>query len=445
MRMAPGLFGQRLSLMEMLEAATFAAHARLHGVPYFGALFVCRLPLESYVGHLRALAVIHAELERELDACRDDRVGSVWRADMRKLPLLEHDLHVFEPRTVADIREAAEVAVAAVDQLRPQALEQPLAVLGWLYVLEGSALGARVLEPAYARAFLLSGDDGLAYLKCHGDQTVQRWREYCDRMNALSLNEVECQQVMQGANALFSIMESLLRALYPFRPESRTFSITSINPEAGRHPVPSDPREVEAAVRAGDRCWRKFPYFEQRYGERGLRFARSDAVWLATLAGQPPAQILRQVRWLGRVLAARGMPTLLLEDQLGSLVEELVAAVPDRRKEYVKLLVAAAALGDARRRHLTDTQVGEVARRFLEAAGADWSTRLPFTGELIASYVADQLDGIDATDKGVVSWLSDGEHFPAEWIAAVRQALEQAYAMAQVHVAGESPDLKGIA
>jgi len=108
MTMKAGLFGQRLSLMEMLRAETFAAHARLQGVPYFGALFACQLPLESYVGQLRALAVIHTELERELEASQDACIRAVWRADMRKLPLLEHDLHGFEPRAVADIREAAD-------------------------------------------------------------------------------------------------------------------------------------------------------------------------------------------------------------------------------------------------------------------------------------------------------------------------------------------------
>lgn len=439
----PGLFGQRLSLMELLKAGTFAAHARLQGVAYFGALFACQLPLESYVGHLRALAVIHAELERELDGCADARVKSVWRDDMRKLPLLEHDLHGFEPRAVADIREAAEAALAAVEQLRPRTLEQPLALLGWLYVLEGSTLGAKVLAPATARAFLLSGNDGLAYLQCYGDRTTQRWQEYRLRMNALSLNEDECREVTHGANALFSLLESVLRALYPFKPESKTFSITSINPEAGRHPVPSDPREVEAAVRAGDRCWNKFPYFEHRYGERGLRFARSDAVWLATLCKHPPAQIARQVSWLGRVLAARGMPTLLLEDQLESLVEELVAAVPDQRADYEKLLDASAALREARRRHLSDAQVQAVADRFNQAVGGDWSARFPFTGELLASYVADERDGIDAALHGLLSWLDDKERFPAEWTAAVGQALQLARALAPAPSHGQGPHQQG--
>jgi hypothetical protein len=53
------------------------------------------------------------------------------------------------------------------------------------------------------------------------------------------------------------------------------------------------------------------------------------------------------VRWLGTVLAARGMPRLLLEEHLGILHEELVAAVPERAGQYDLLLDAARALRGA--------------------------------------------------------------------------------------------------
>ena len=64
--MKSGLFGQQFSLMEELKAVTFSAHAQLQTAPLFQALAACQLPLESYVGQLRALLAIHGAIEQAL-------------------------------------------------------------------------------------------------------------------------------------------------------------------------------------------------------------------------------------------------------------------------------------------------------------------------------------------------------------------------------------------
>jgi heme oxygenase len=429
--MKNGLFGQQLTLMEELKAKTFLVHARLQALPFFEALFACQLPLESYVGQLRALALIHGVLEQALENCSDERVASVWSADLGKLPQLQQDLRYFEPRTVADLKEAVEAALKIAEQLRLRSLEQPLSLLGWLYVLEGSTLGAVVLRPQYSRAFLLPGKDGLAYLHNYGPAVHAHWAQYQQRMNALSLSAEEREQMIQAASDFFNQLEAIFQALYPFQPESKTFLVTSINPEAGRHPVPADAREVQAALRAADVCWQRYPYYEQRYGERGQRFARSDAAWLATLCQYEPIQILQQVQWLGRVLAARGMPTLLLQVQLEILVSELVNAIPENRSAYEKLLPAAATLREARRRHLDDDQVQVFAQQFDHAVGPEWSEKLRHTGVLLVAAVADQLVGCEGAVESLRRWLTDPARFPVEWIAAVQATLTQAQAQAR--------------
>jgi heme oxygenase len=424
--MKNGLYGQQLTLMEELKASTFLPHARMQATPFWQALAACQLPLESYVGQLRALAIIHGVLEQALAGCADQRVASIWHEDMRKLPLLNEDLRYFEPRAVADLREAVEAALATAEQLRLRSLQQPLSLLGWLYVLEGSTLGAVVLRPLFARAFLLKGADGLSYLHSYGPGVFSRWAQYQQRMNALSLGAEEREQLVASAGAAFSQLDTLFQALYPFKPESKTFLVTSINPEAGRHPVPADAREVQAALRAADLCWQRFPYFEQRYGERGLRFARSDAAWQATLYQYEPTQILQQVRWLGRVLANRGMPTLLLQAQLEILMEELTAAIPGNKAAYEKLSQAVAGLRESRRKHLSDEQLLSIADQFDQAVGPDWSARFPHTGALLGTAVVDELEGSENAVESLRPWMTDDARFPAEWITAVETALARA-------------------
>ena len=442
--MKTGLLGPQLSLMEELKAATLAAHARLHTAPFFQALAASQLPLESYVGQLRAMSVIHGVLEQAVESCPDARVGSIWNSGMRKLPRLQQDLRYFEPRAVADLKEAVEAALKVAEGIRLRSLEQPLTLLGAVYVLEGSTLGAVVLRPLYARAFLLVGEEGLSWLNSDGPAVHARWAQYQERMNALSLCSEEREQVAQAASEVFTQIEAVFLALYPFEPESRTFLITSINPEAGRHPVPADAREVKAALQAGDLCWRRFPYFAQRYGERGLRFARSDAAWLATLYQYEAAQITQQVLWLGRILAARGMPTLLLQVQLEILVDELVSAIPERKSAYEKLLLASVKLCALRRNHLTDDQLQALVAEFEHTVDPEWSTRFPHTAAILASAVSDELEGSASAVESFRSWMTDAARFPERWIAAFEATLANARLQARrnLGVGDNKPDHK---
>src|SRR4051812_16513914 len=103
-------------------------------------------------------------------------------------------------------------------------------------------------------------------------------------------------------------------------------AVAALNPEAGNHAVTTDPRELGAAIRVGERTRERFVYYERRYGERGRRFTHSDSAWIVTLAGNPPAVVERQLRWLGSLLAARGMPRWLLEVHLEGLHAQLVTA-----------------------------------------------------------------------------------------------------------------------
>lgn len=421
---------QRLTLMEELKAASFAAHGQLHCAPFFVALAAGQLPLESYVGQLRALALIHGVLEQALTDSTDQHVAQVWHKDMCKLALIAQDLQYFDPRHVADLKESVAEAQLVAQQLRLQFIEQPLTLLACLYVMEGSMLGAVVVRPMLARALLLKDEKGLGYLGGNGADTQSRWQKFKQAMNALVLDVAQRQQLASAAVAFFQQLETIFLALYPFAPESRVFLVTSINPEAGYHAIPADAREVQAALRAGDLCWQRFPYFERRYGERGGRFARSDAAWQATLHQYPATQILQQVRWLARVLAGRGMPSCLLERQLEILVTELVAAIPERQSSYEKLLIGAVDLQSSRRKYLSDAQLQSLADGFDQTVGEQWRAYLPDIGLLIGYAITDDLNGSVHAVQNLRRWLTDTSRFPDEWISAVYQTLAQAIKMA---------------
>jgi hypothetical protein len=205
-----------------------------------------------------------------------------------------------------------------------------------------------------------------------------------------------------------------------------TERVAALNPDAGSHPIPSDPREIRAALLAGAASWERFSYYRLRYGDRGRRFTHSDSAWLVTLTQLDQAEATSQILWLGRVLASRGMPQWLLEQHLLLLCDELSRAVPDRRANYDKLRVAASTLAAVRRRYLRDDDFDAVAAAFAGRVGA--TAAVPEAGRLLAAAVTDERAGVANAVESLEEWLTAPGRFPAPWAEAVRATIRAARA-----------------
>lgn len=207
--------------------------------------------------------------------------------------------------------------------------------------------------------------------------------------------------------------------------------VAVLNPEAGNHDITLDARELAAALRAGEQSWRNFPYYELRYAERGRRFTRSDSAWIVTVAKEPLSSAKRQLRWLGVVLASRGMPRWLLEMHLGELYAELVVAVPENRPAYDHLLEVAAMFRRERFRHLDEATSAELAVAFDRRIGPDHVPSLPEAGALLVAAVADERAGLKGGVDSLLEWLADPARFPADWVAAATETTVAARTKAQ--------------
>jgi hypothetical protein len=157
-----------------------------------------------------------------------------------------------------------------------------------------------------------------------------------------------------------------------------------------------------------------------RYGERGSRFATTDSAWLISLAPLSEERANRQVAWLCRVLAGRGMPSWLMELHLVELVAEVRAAAGD---DAVGVLPAAATtLTVARRRHVDDELLDQADRWVDEAVGT--ASPVPRAGALIAAATADTSAGVAADDSVLLDWLTDPARVRPE-VAGVLRAVRQ--------------------
>jgi hypothetical protein len=204
---------------------------------------------------------------------------------------------------------------------------------------------------------------------------------------------------------------------------NHTLTLAQINPDAGMHPVPTDPVVLEAALRAGERMLERYPYLVARFGERGRRFTASDSAWLATLIRYPQALVDAQVFWLGGVLSHRGIPRLLLERHLIALARELRSVSAPADSDVQRLCRAATALAAQRRARLDDRTIARVERSLARSLRTTSLNHWRGTGEIIASAVADQVNDVTADLGATVDWLIDERRFARAWISAVTEAL----------------------
>lgn len=416
------------NLMDSLKDSIKDCHSRMEALPFIAALTDGRLPLESYVGQLRAMAVIHGTLEHELAQVTGAEFRALLLDRPSRLVHLRKDLSVFDKQPIPDIGGALIHIRQIAEHIRRYRVEQPNDLLAILYVLEGTTLGNAVHLPDVLKIFGSKTSGTAHYYSGYGDKTAERWQQFSCAMNAIPMDQDGCRRLIQVALDFFERLEALFSALYPIKNDEMVFTAGMLNPEAGDHAVPGDVREIEAAVRAAEKCREEYPYFNERYQERGRSFARSDAAWLVTLSGLPTAQLLSQVEWLGRVLGNRGMPRITLERQLELLHEELTAALPGEADKYGGLLEAADSLKMERLRFIPEPFFRDFALKFQISTDGELQGRFRGTGMLIVSAVCDQAAGVDEAVSSIQPWLTDAERFSPQWIAAVLNTLEQSVA-----------------
>ncbi|MBD3223816.1 MAG: hypothetical protein GF313_03755 [Caldithrix sp.] len=412
-----------VGIMRKLRDEAMPMHRALSDLPYIKALMSHQLTLPSYVNALRALAVIHSVLEEEIEEADSGAVRAVWSDDLRKYPLLQSDLAFFGPRAVGDVTEALDAAVEVTKSIRHIRLDRPVALLGYVYVLEGITLGHRLHMPDITTTFRLKDLDGYRYVNSYGESVHRHWDEFSAKMNAALCDPGEQEAVLEGARELFHSLKGIYTQLYPLDLSKQSRHVTRINPEAGVHPIPERDDEIEAALAASQRGWEAFPYYAARYGERGKRFSDSDTCWLVTLTRLDQESFTRQIDWIARVLASRGMPSIMLEETLRYLEQELRSLAPPDGASYALLGEAANSFRDARLSAMSDQSAREHIVRF-ERATAGCDGAIGRVGELLVCAATDEANGMDNAIESLRSWLADRDRFGEAWCTSVESTIQ---------------------
>ncbi len=413
----------QLNLHQLLKKQTKELHEKAHQIPYIINLLKDNVPKESLIGHLRAFTIVYGAIEHHINQIDNAHMKDLLNGYTPKLPRLLLDLESIEAKEVKDIIPAVGNALSVADRVMIYSLKSPWKLIGFIYTLDGSLNGGSIFKKHFAKILSLEDSSELSFFSVFDDSFKHFWASFTDKLNSDLIGASIKDDIIAGAQEVFYDLMKIYGSLFPIVEKDVGNHITSLNPEAGNFPIPTDPIEINCAISAGLKCWDEFPFYEKRYGERGRRFTVSDSAWLVTLSELPVDLAISQVYWLAKYLAKIGMPTITMEFQLKYLYEELSEAIPENEPKYKTLLIASNALCESRLKILEQQFFEEgnlVFNSYLEDSGYS-DEILDNTGLLICSSIADLRNEFDDSVQAFKCWITDPLIFPNEWIKAVEE------------------------
>jgi heme oxygenase len=191
------------SRAQRLKAATTQAHSRLDRRIMAGQPFASRA---NYAGFLQVQYRFHRDMER---VYANPVLASVVPdlAQRRRLPAI-----------VADLRDLG-LAPPADHTAASAGADYPTQVdaLGWLYVAEGSNLGAAILAKLAAKLGL-HAQFGARHLAGHEDGRAQHWRQFVAALDRVALDAGQEQAVIAAARNAFAQVQAYVDLHLPATP-----------------------------------------------------------------------------------------------------------------------------------------------------------------------------------------------------------------------------------
>jgi heme oxygenase len=183
-----------------LRAATAEAHERMHAHPGFAAAAAGAIRIADYRRLLARVYGFHRPFEL---AAREAVASSGLDFDI--------DERARSPALLADLNSLGlgADAIARLPLWAPRAsLATAGAVLGALYVLEGSTLGGVQIARALRGVVSDDSGDGRRFFLGRGDRQSEMWRSFLERLEALSKDQVQSAKAVEAAIVTFQDFET---------------------------------------------------------------------------------------------------------------------------------------------------------------------------------------------------------------------------------------------
>jgi heme oxygenase len=200
------------SVMQRLRDETAEHHRRAEAKPLEQMLINGRPDVRAYTALLSQRLVLHTALESHVErlAARDTRVRDIVPPTLFQRDNLLRDLAHFGLAEGGRAALALPATVQLVAEIERTAADEPLALLGYYYVLEGSKNGARFIAQRIGPLLgLASGAPGLLYFDPHGPAQRELWQSFKQRMDAAGFAGSEIDGMVATAQRMFDGIAAL--------------------------------------------------------------------------------------------------------------------------------------------------------------------------------------------------------------------------------------------
>ena len=190
------------SIMKRLKAETGDLHSHAESRTLQRAIASGEVDQTTFSAYLGQLYQVHNSLETALEDSRDKNaaIGALATEDRMRIPDLDRDLEFYgvdrDEIATGDAAKRFDIEVREVTTL------DPVALLGALYVLEGSTNGGRFLARALRKSWGLDGK-GLSYFDPYGEEQPQKWAAFRRDMDEASLDAAQEEAIIEMAKATF--------------------------------------------------------------------------------------------------------------------------------------------------------------------------------------------------------------------------------------------------
>ena len=196
------------SLRVLLREATHDQHIRLHKHPLLATIMQPSHQLNDYHKLLLAYFGLYQFLEARIQQYLSNESVNFTYNERYKLPWLVNDLTFFQikPISLNDLSSTVHdfPAITSLGQL-----------VGILYVLEGSTLGASHMSLKLAEQHSLTSDAGSCFFNGYGDKTQPYWQQFIAFSDTLSGDIQQCQEALKAACETFELFSELLDQALP--------------------------------------------------------------------------------------------------------------------------------------------------------------------------------------------------------------------------------------
>lgn len=202
-----------MSVMNTVRTAISESHQQIELTPFSKGMMDGSISRSNYANGLAQLWYIHGELERL--AQEDKNVSTYFTLEMIRTSTITRDLEALG--FGIDLFHKMPETVCITNQLRSWAIQQPFALLGCIYILEGSRMGSLVIAKPLSKTLgLTTGDNkGIEYHTEGATQTPMRMRAFKDKIDHAGLDTGRVNELTEGAVRFMELLNSLYSALLP--------------------------------------------------------------------------------------------------------------------------------------------------------------------------------------------------------------------------------------